>query len=476
MEGPLAVGLFVALILLNGLGLWFLYRLVALYPVPVVGLMSLRAAARRFVFGKKSWRRRRYTYREYRREHKWPEAVLYLLAPVLLWLPTLLDRIDLDISKIYFGPFESIAGSEKFLGTLWQVDAAAVGLSVAMIAFTLEVFSKAADHQFGASPRQFARRTGLLDVTRLGVLTLLMIGAVLLDLGYAAPAGWSAMVVTGLSAVTLLAVLMMIERALGTIGIRQMVDLRSRHLEAVVEVAMLRQLQGQAADQLLHGGMAPWVERLPIASTGVAILAPCDGFLHNVRLGPLGRALRSPDVLTLSVGLGTQVKEGDELARVPRALSRRRRRMIRRSLRIRKGGPLEPDRELLERIEGLNGEAIEAIRGRRIGEWREVAALYELILLALPKAATKIGIDFSGAVATPGLFRTGPLQKIAANFETEMSEAVREGDPGLIEIISSYPSRIARVAAREGAMAVSKAMLDTQVRLYGMSLQKKGNP
>jgi hypothetical protein len=461
--------------LLDGLSVWFFLRLIGSPPAPIVSVMSLRGQARQLVFPGKFWRRQRYTYREYRREHKWPEAILYIIAPALLGLPSLLDQVGLDVSKIYIGPFASVKTSEDFLGTLWQVDAAAVGLSVAMIAFTLEAFSKAADHQFGTSPRQFARRTGLLDVTRLGVLTLLMIGAVLLGLGYAAPSGWSAMLATLFSAITLLAVLVMMERALGTLGSRQMVDLRSSQLETVVEAAMLRQLQSQAADQLLHEERVPWTERLPISSAGVPVLSPCDGFLHDVRLGPVGRALGSEGVMTLLVGLSAQVREGDELARVPISLSARRQRKIRRSLRIRRRGPKEPDRELIDQIESLNGEAIEAIRSRRISAWREVAELYELILLALPKAAKKIGIEFGGAVAVPGVFRAGPLQKVAANFETEMSEAVREGDSGLIEIISSYPSRIASSAARVGAMAVSKAMLDTQVRLYGMSLQKREN-
>lgn len=476
MNGPSAVGVFIAFVALSLAGPWFFYRLLGLAGRPVISRMSLRRRARVFVFEDKFWLRQRYTYREYRREHKWPEAVAYLLVPILLGLPTLLDRIDIHVSAIYFGPFDSEEASEAFLSTLWQVDAAAVGLSVAMIAFTLEVFNKEADHLFGASPRQFARRTGLLDVTRLGVLTLLVIGAVLLELGYAAPAGWSAMLATFFSAVTLGAVLMMMEKALGNLGSRQMGKLRTDQVEAVVEAAVLRQVQSQAADQFLHEGKAPWVVRLPIAAEGAPILSPCDGFLHDVRLGPAARAMGQSGVLTLLTGLSATVREGDELARVPVSLSRRQQARVRKALPIRRRGPKEPDRELIDQIASLNGEAIEAIRNRRLNEWREVAELYERILLALPKAAKKIGIEFSGAVAVPGVFREGPLQKIAASLEIEMGEAVREGDSGLVEIISSYPARIARSAARVGAMEVSKAMLDTQVRLYGMSLQKRMKP
>jgi hypothetical protein len=58
---------------------------------------------------------------------------------------------------VEFGPFDSAADSRDYLQTSWQVVAAALALSVAMIAFTFGAFLRGAEGAFGLTLAEFAR-------------------------------------------------------------------------------------------------------------------------------------------------------------------------------------------------------------------------------------------------------------------------------------------------------------------------------
>jgi hypothetical protein len=101
--------------------------------------------------------------------------------------------------------------------------------------------------------------------------------------------------------------------------------------------------------------------------------------------------------------------------------------------------------------------------------WRDVADVYELILLGLPRAAEQFGISFAGAVAAPGFFGYGPVQRIASFLYDELSAALRSDRRELIDPISYFPQHIATQALDLNAAAVANEMLRLYPAMYALA-------
>jgi hypothetical protein len=462
----------VTVLLLDLVGVGILFRVLRLHPAPVFRRRSLRREARKTLLPARRRQRWRIQARDARREHPELEYLPYVGLAALLWAPLLGKLVGLDQASLYFGPFETPRDSREFLQTLWQVVAAAVGLSVAMIAFAFEAFMGSAQRQFGGSLREFANQTHLLRGIRFGVLALLVDGAVLLGLGVDAPYGWAAMWGTALSAFTLIQVLRVIQGTILNLGQQRLLSLRRRHLEQVVDAALRRQLLSQAAEIVLARGDFPALQRGWFGEGGAELRAQDSGLLHDIWLGPLARlAVRhrqiSPSMrIVLRVGLGEEIDDGAVLAEVPTGTSGRDKARVRRQIRLRGPEDEAPDRELTDQIARLHGIALTAVRERQIGEWRQIGALYELVLLALPRAAAELEIPFAGAVAAPGVFGFGPMQKIADNLYKEMEAALDVNDAAIADAIAYLPGKVAREARRLGALEVAHTMLELYPAIY----------
>jgi len=76
-----------------------------------------------------------------------------------------------------------------FLESLWQVQATALGLSLAVVLF---VFQSVYGNRLGGSLRDFAEETWLFPIFYGGLLGLVLDGVVLLRGGHGAPGGWAA--------------------------------------------------------------------------------------------------------------------------------------------------------------------------------------------------------------------------------------------------------------------------------------------
>jgi hypothetical protein len=472
---PLAVVLVIALAALDACLVFATFRVLAMHPAPAFARGSLRREAAEMLEPKARWERWRERVTRLLAEHRRLGIVPYRLIFAVLFLPAPLKAFGVDTSALYFGPFESVKTGEAFLQTLWQVVAAAVGLTVAMVAFAFEAFLGSEQRQFGGSFGAYARETGVLLIVRLGVAALILDGAVLLGIGEGAPAGWAAMWATLIAAVTLLGVLSVIERTVRSLAPEQLVKARRRRLDRVVELALRNQLMGQAAEVILREGNDLAVERTLVASGGKRIRSGRAGALVDVRIGTLGRiAVRhaspgAPVKLRTLIGLGQEITEETEVAVLPSDLPPRLRRRVRRAFRIggSNGDPEEAD--LVALIDRLHGAAKTAIRGGQTDEWREIGRLYERILLALPREATKLGLAYEGAISSPGIFGFGPMQRIEGNLLKELEAAVSIDDRELVDAISYLPFSVADKAVSLGAFTVADGMLSLYPPMYRMA-------
>ena len=116
------------------------------------------------------------------------------IAVAAIFVPT---SITLEV-------FDVEAGTNTFLGTLWQVEAAAVGLSFAAILFLFQSFSQGV---LRVPLRESIYESKILPFLYLGLGSLFVDGLVLLGYGHGAPFGWAASWATALSMFAILALL-----------------------------------------------------------------------------------------------------------------------------------------------------------------------------------------------------------------------------------------------------------------------------
>jgi hypothetical protein len=463
--------LIVLLVGVDLVGLAWLFATLSRHPAPVVHPMSLRAKARALLVAD---RRRDRVIRRWREmQQRFP--VLRVL-PFTLIVAGVFATDLLPFLPSPGGTFSDEAKSADFLGTLWQVVAGALGLSVAMIAFAFEAFMSISQRRLGGNLREFAAETWLVFAIQLGVLSLLIDGMVLLGIGAGAPGGWAGMWATLLSAATLAGVAYVLTRVVKSLDFDELVRIRRVRLEASVEDAMWHQLTGQAAEAVLRGYEQLGIERAWIRKEGGDVVrATRGGELRDVKLGILLRLAvaaqrqnRQPK-FELLVGLGERVEPDAELIAIVSTASAFERWRVRRALRLRRAREAPPDRSLNDELARLHGQAMAAVRAGRAEEWRAIGALYELVLLALPRAAKKIGVPFEGAIAAPGFFGFGPLQRIAEHLGDEVEAALDSGDAELVSAIAYVPGAMAQEAMRTDAVQVAVEMIKTYPRMYWLA-------
>lgn len=344
------VGLCIAnLSLIGGLFLMLRHE-----PAPAFSRYSLRKQAGLVLFPTN--RRERLTIRLRSISPRFPvatEVAPYLALGLALALPfpIAISGAKLPIA-FEFGPLNEAKESEEYLRTLWQVVAASLALSIAMVAFAFEAFVSRGQEHHGGTLTEFARETRLVAAVRLGVTALVVNGLVLLEIGHDAPRGWSAFWAIFLSAATLLAVPFVIGRVLRGLEFGQLLEMRRKRLDHAVDAALRRQLLSQAADVVLRNAN-------------------------------------------------------------------------------------------------------------------------ERVLLALPRAAGRLGLPFEGAIAAPGFFGFGPLQRIRDYLHDELTEALKVDNRHIVDAVAHVPDRVAREAVQLGALEVARAMWSLYPAMYYAARQER---
>jgi len=448
---------------------WFGLTLI-LHPAPVARRVSLRAMARDSLLHNRPrtrWRRIAWDLYD---EHRFAATLVgFVLVGAGVGIPWLFGGFD----AVPDGVLSSEKDSEDFLQTMWQVVAGSLGLSVAMIAFAFEAFFSTAQRQVGGSLREFAAETRLLWVVRLGVLALLVDGMVLLHVGYEAPGGWAAAWAILLSSLTLIGVLWVLGNIVRALDLDELLRMRRNRLRATVAEAMWQQLVGQMADTVLEHSPEMGVNRAVFGSKRELMVRPKEeGTLRDVHLGSLARLafLRRRDGLDASVdllvGLGSRVSPQRDLIAMAPGTNPRVQRLALRALRIERAGTASAGERLGDQLGRLHSEATVILRDGRVEAWRPIGDLYKLVLDELMRTAREYGVPFAGAIASPGLFGFGPMQRIGGYIEKELEEAVRSESAEGADAVSYLPGMIARTDIEEGDLAITREMLRLYPRMY----------
>jgi hypothetical protein len=433
----IVVGVVVLVVVVLGAGGWAARR-TSLAPAPAFGRRSLRRQALGLLgVGRAEQLRRGW--------EGYGGALAHVLVPLVLLTIALVPSVDVG-----FGPFAQADASRSYLGTAWQVVAAAVGVSVALIAFVFQAFMSSGARYFGGTLREFVDETGLLWLFDLAAASLVLDGLVLADVGSRGPAGWSGLSAALLSGVTLVSLLVVVPRAIvRVLDPGRLMTMRRRKGRAVIRRAMQEQLVGQVVATQLHRREAETqIAPDPLTREGPGrVLAGRDGVLADVRLGPLWRAVRRLGLeadarVHLPVDVDKAVAPDTLLAVAPIELGWRRRHELRRALPVTRTG--EPASVALARaLEQLQRQALDAVARRDENEWRELSRLLEEQLAELVRQAGRLGVAFEGPVSDPGLFRHGPAARIFDVFDEVLEQAMRDGVTTIVDNVLYVPHALA---------------------------------
>jgi hypothetical protein len=396
------------------------FRMLTLHPVPVLGRRSMR----RYALNQLAVPLRQRMQYEHRR-------TLGRVFRVLLF-GGLLALVFLPRWRFDHGPFANAKAAKDYLQTSWQVLAAAIGVSVALIAFVFEAFLTSGERRHGGTLREFARQTRIMWLFDLAALSLTVDGLALAEVRGVAPAGWPGLMAAALSGLTLLMLLVAVPRVI----LRSLdpSELRALRLDATRELArraVREQLLGHIVASTIHrqreSGVAQGVSGM---SRGVAVTSGRGGVVHDIRLGVLQRALhglhlneeRSADVVA---ELERGIHRASPLVMLPEAISGRRRWRVRRAFRIRRGASELGATALSEALARLRQQALAAIAREDEVEWRDLEELLYELLLELPRASQQAGVTFDDQISRPGWFRRGPAEEIFEILDAAMERALQ---------------------------------------------------
>jgi hypothetical protein len=217
----------------------------------------------------------------------------------------------------------SVAIQEKadFLAAMWQVLAAALALSIAVVLFA---FQSAVGQGEAESIKEFAEGSHLLPLFHLGLVSLLIVGLALFGRGNAQPNDWSvtwAVFTAGAAFFTLPAIFTLALRALDPqVKHKRRLASMSREVRRSVRADVIERI----AYRILHGECAQLgVNFVALAVTPAGNLqvvrAERLGKVKDVRLGRLRAFVenRGPGNIHVVTRLGTRVSEQTPLMWLP---------------------------------------------------------------------------------------------------------------------------------------------------------------
>lgn len=198
---------------------------------------------------------------------------------------------------------------------MWQVNAAAVALSIAIVVLALEIFSS----RLAGSLRENLRATALLPIAYLGAAALLLTGVVLVEAIRplrGGPATWAA----GVSGLSLGLLPVLFGRSSSVVDPDVIQRRRARHAVANARAAVARSLFDRVAYRRLVDlcGDAPIsldIFLRPPAPAGARIIrAAQSGTVEDINLYWLARLARLSESATMGASVSLTVKVGDRVS------------------------------------------------------------------------------------------------------------------------------------------------------------------
>jgi hypothetical protein len=360
-----------------------------------------------------------------------------------------------------------------FLETLWQVDAAAIGLSVAIVLFAFELVWST---RYRGTLRRFAEEVWLVYVLALGLAALFTIGADLLGFGSGAPGGWAATWAAATSALALASLPVLLLRAVAATdpetlherNLRQVRDLTIAATEQDIFRRLALGILKQEADSAGVDMQVLWFSDPPPGAK--AVYPRKAGTVTGIRLRRVRRigsgepGSQQGAVPSVLVEIGKYVGPDTAIAIVPNDASKAQERAARRSIKV----TAERRRDLLrDAIEKLHEGALEAIRSGLPVSYGDIADEYLEILIALPTAWRRYGVAYAGRVAGGASpFEMNSLDWLGDNLWEELREASRGTSREVARAAFFLPYRVAIRAIDLNASALFTKMLALYVQLY----------
>lgn len=379
-------------------------------------------------------------------------AVVWLAAVALgfLWLPWVPGLSALKDSP----------GS--LLQALWQVEGAALGLSLAVVLFA---FQAVYGQRRAATLGEFAEETWLFPIFYVGLLGLVIDGVVLLGGGRGARGGWAATWAVVWAVATALSLAWLFVRTVRALEPAELQALRLRRIgHAVrreVEDLIFRRI---ALDQLHRFLAAVEVDSPLLLGSAqrdmIAVAARREGEISDIKLHWLARAAAHADRLELKkpqvrVQIGDYVRVGTQVAWLDQQEVRRARRLS-RAFRIRR----RSEREFRRTLDDLHEEALRAIEAPSPTTYAEIADLYQHIFLALPETWARYGAEYRDAIAGgAGLLEITAHDHLERQLYEEMTLAARSRSRDIAHDALDLPIQVAQRALDLRALALSKRML-----------------
>jgi hypothetical protein len=417
-----------------------------------------QAKAEGLTRGDRAWRRLRSWGWNVRHHRLWS---LCLVVPAFL-----IAFIPWSVS---LWPLRGLKEAPDLLEVLWQVQAAALALSLAVVIFIFEAVYSARPRP---SIRDLAEGVGLPAIFYSGLTGLGLTGMVLLGGGRGAPGGWAAtwaLTWAALSGVGLIALFVVMLRDIEPDALygRWLAKLRAQVEQAIEDEIFERIAANLLSDvcqraaldfQPVFGAFAP--------SQLEVVPAPRAGVIHDVNLWRVAKAGRlstefevarahggeQPAVL---VHVGAGIGAGRPLMRVARVISR----MVPLS-RAFKIVDRDPEAALNLALSQIHDEAVRLIRDGSPGAYARIADVYERLLLAQPETWARYGQRF-GPDAAGGLhpFQFTLFDRVERRLYEELELAVMSPSREIGREALNLPVAVAFGTIEPRAIALARRML-----------------
>lgn len=396
----------------------------------------------------------------------------YLVIGVgMLWMPSLVGWAPIGIDE-----------PSDFISALWQVEAAALGLTVAVVIFA---FQALASSRWRTDLREFARATLFVPVVFLGTTSLLVNGLVLLGWGRGAPRGWAASWALFLAALTLLSLPFLFTRVLRAIDPstlrRRILRLIAAEVQRKVAADITRRIALTKLDRECNdiGAKYTWITRAQPWHT--VISSGSAGVVEDVRLGRLRKlaahlvARGSNEPLQIAVHLGAGVSADSALLLLPEQATEREKSLARGVVRV--GGGARTSDRLDELLDQLHAAAIDAARSGEAGWYGEIRDAYVQMLLAYPEAWSIHGQRFDQQIASGGFpFQLSEIDRVTRDVYSQLRQAITAQQRDIASSIAYLPIAVAARAVPIGAQGLSGEMLSLAVNMTWLSQEFSGEP
>lgn len=365
--------------------------------------------------------------------------------------------------------------AEDFLSTLWQVLAAMLALSVAVILFLFQAVG-------GSRPtgglREFAEDSHLFKFLDFGVLALLMVGGVLLGLGRGAPGGWAGTWATFLGGVSILSLAFLFRLALRAVSTdrlheQRLLRLRRRAVAYVERAALAERANALLADVCSSAGIdyEPIFHQPPVGSRPVR--SPASGMVADInlrRLTVLAERVRGGNGEIALVVLPGQDVASD-------------RPLLYWSGEASIGTLLDPQRlfwlrtdgtdDLSDALEQVHAEALEAIR---VGDpllYGQTSSLYRELFASFARGWATYGAEPPSESSFS--FLDDPVRRLTQSLYEEMRLAYRSDSREIMFAATAFPTRAAQEAFRYGQINLARNALRLSLHSYRLAQDQQGS-